>query len=297
MIDLVVSIVEQGLIFGLMSLGVYITYKILDFPDLTVDGTIVLGGAVASSLIVNGVSPILATTLALISGMLAGMFTGILHVHLKITNLLSGILVMISLYSINLRIMKTPNIPLFNENTIFAKLDNKIIIIIIIILLVKLIIDLFMKTKLGMLLKTTGENPQLVTSLGVNIGNMKILGLMIANGLVALSGALLAQYQRFSDINSGSGTIVYGLAAVIIGQTIFRRFEDKLLKTTTIVLFGAIIYKFASALTINLGLNATDFKLISALLVVLLLCINNKNNIFNLKIKKFNKVLEGVSKC
>jgi putative tryptophan/tyrosine transport system permease protein len=286
MINLFINVMEQGFIFGLMALGVYLTYRILDFPDLSVDGTIVLGGAITASLIINQTNPILATFLAFIGGMVAGLATGILHVHLKISNLLSGILVMIGLYSINLRIMKAANLPLFSQQTIFTSVKHKWLLIILIVIGVKLILDWFLKTKAGMLLKTTGDNPKLVTALGVDTGHMKLLGLMLSNGLVALSGSLLSQYQRFSDVTSGSGTIVFGLAAVIIGQTILRPVEQKWLKTTTVVLFGAIIYKLVSAMTLNLGIAATDFKLISALLVIIMLAINNKKLSFKWKWKR-----------
>ncbi len=273
---IITNVLEQGIIFGILALGVYITYKILDFPDLTVDGSIVLGASVTAILITKDINPLAATTLAVLSGLVAGLFTGILHVHLKISHLLSGILVMISLYSINLRIMTKPNIQFFQYKTLYNKfpLQNTLIILVIIIVICKISLDLFLKTKLGMLLKVTGDNPQLVTSLGVNLGKMKIFGLMISNGLVALAGSLLAQYQRFADINSGTGTIVIGLASVIIGQTVFKFNRLPLLKDTTVVILGAILYKFIQAYTLQLGLLATDFKLISALLMIAILGLN-----------------------
>jgi len=270
---MIISILEQGIIFGILALGVYITYKILDFPDLTVDGSIVLGASITAILITKDVNPFLATLIAILGGVLAGLFTGVLHVHLKLSNLLSGILVGISLYSINLRIMGRPNLPFFQKKNIFSYVNltkdfDKLLTLLIIIIIVKLLLDWFLKTQLGTLLRITGDNPQLVTSLGVNLGRMKILGLMMANGLVALSGSLLAQYQRFSDINAGIGTIVIGLAAVIIGESLFKL---KFLKTTTQVILGSIVYKAIQAFTLKLGLIATDFKLITALILIVIL--------------------------
>ncbi len=267
---MLISVIEQGLIFGLLALGVYITYRILDFPDLTVDGSIVLGASVTAVLITSGYHPMMATVLAVLSGAIAGFVTGLLHVKLKISHLLSGILVMISLYSKNLRIMNSPNIQFFQYDTIF--IIPKWILLGLVVVVVKLLLDIFFKTKIGMVLRITGDNPQLITSLGVDIGKMKIIGLMLSNALVALSGALLAQYQRFSDINSGTGTIVIGLASVIIGQSLFK---IRLITNTTAVILGATVYKLIQAYTLKLGLLANDFKLITASLIVLILGIHH----------------------
>ncbi|QVK18612.1 ABC transporter permease [Mycoplasmatota bacterium] len=278
---IIINVLEQGFIFALLALGVYITYKILDFPDLTVDGSIVLGASVTGMLITKNFDPLTLTVFSVFSGLIAGFLTGIIHVYLKISHLLSGILIMISLYSINLRIMNSPNINFFQYDTIFNHfwIKNKLIILGVVVLLVKLLLDLFLKTKLGMLLKITGDNPQLITSLGIDIGKMKIFGLMISNGLVALSGSLLAQYQRFSDINSGAGTIVIGLAAVIIGQALFK-FKFIFIKDTTAVILGAITYKLIQAYTLQLGLLANDFKLITALIIILILGLHHfKSNL------------------
>ncbi len=219
---LLINILEQGLIFSIMAIGVYITYRILDFPDLSVEGTFPLGAATAAVCLMNGINPFIACLLAFISGSIGGIITGLLHVKLKITNLLSGILVMIALYSINLRIMGKSNIPLFGKDTIFTAVSNPIIIIAIFALASKIILDLFLKTKLGFILKATGDNEQLVTSLGVNKNMIKIVGLMVSNGLVALSGAIMAQYQGFADVGMGTGIVVMGLAAVIIGESILK---------------------------------------------------------------------------
>lgn len=277
---MIISIIEQGLIFAVLALGVYITYKILNFPDLTVDGSIVLGASVVAVLITKEINPILSTIIAVCTGALAGLATGILHVYLNINNILSGILVSISLYSINLRIMNRPNLPIFQYQTL---LDNyKLLILILIVIITKIILDLFLKTKLGTLLRITGDNPHLVTSLGVDIRKTKILGLMLANALVALSGALLAQYQGFADINSGTGIIIIGLASVIIGEAILK---FKWIKLSTMAIIGAIIYKFIQAMTLQLGLNANDFKLITALTLIVILGINH------LRMKKLSDAL------
>jgi putative tryptophan/tyrosine transport system permease protein len=278
--SLMITVLEQGLIFGLLALGVYLTYRILDIPDLSVDGTLVLGAAITGRFLQMGINPYSVSLLALLGGSCAGLVTGLLHVKLKISSLLSGILVMIGLYSINLRIMGIPNVSLFKQATVFSLFNqigifdssyNRLLLLLVIGLLIKLSMDLFLGTKTGMLIKTTGDNPQLVTTLGANIDHMKLMGLMISNGLVALSGSLLAQYQRFADLNSGAGTIVIGLASVIIGQTLFKRLENRWIKSTSIVVLGAIIYKGLQALTLQLGFNSNDFKLISAVLVVIAL--------------------------
>lgn len=275
-----INILEQGLIFGVLALGVYITYKILDFPDLSVDGTFPLGAAVAASTIFLDINPLIATFLAFVCGMLAGFFTGILHVKLKITNLLSGILVMSGLYSLNLRIMGKSNIPLFNKKTIFSYGLKPILIGIIFVVVLKLLLDFLLKTKFGFLLRAVGDNPQVATSLGVNIGSVKIIGLMLSNGLVALSGALMAQYQSFSDIGMGTGVMVMGLASVILGKSVFNKIS--LLSGTSVVVLGAILYKASTAFAMDLGFPPTDLKLITVVIVLLSLSIK-PNSILKLR--------------
>ncbi|MDF2947176.1 MAG: transporter permease [Bacillales bacterium] len=279
--SLLLSVFEQGLIFAIVSIGVYITYKILDFPDLSVDGTFPLGAAVTSVLLLNGTNPFLASLAAFVTGCIGGAVTGFLHVKLKITNLLCGILVMIALYSINLRIMTKSNIPLFGESTVFSTSLMPLVIIGIFVVLVKIGLDLFLKTKLGFILIATGNNEQLVTMLGVNKNSIKMLGLMLSNGIVALGGALMAQYQGFSDVGMGSGIVVMGLAAVIMGEALFKRMS--FIKATTMVTLGSILYKGAIAIALQLGLAATDLKLITAVIVVIALSF--KGN-FSLKPKK-----------
>jgi putative ABC transport system permease protein len=223
LINFVIGILEQGLIYAPLVLGVYITYKILDFPDLSVDGTFPLGAAVCAVLIVNGVDPILACVIATACGAACGMITGLLHVYLKITNLLSGILMMTALYSANLRIMGKANVPLLSQKTIFTGVVPPIVVALIVVVTIKVILDIYMKTYAGLSLRAVGANKQLVSSLGQNTGGITIRGLAIANALAALSGALMCQYQRFADVSMGSGTVVVGIASVILGLTIFAK--------------------------------------------------------------------------
>ncbi|WP_097025978.1 ABC transporter permease [Clostridium peptidivorans] len=279
-----VGILEQGLIFGIMALGVYISYKILDFPDLSVDGSFPLGAAVTATALTSGISPAIACMLSLLAGAIAGSITGILHVKLKITNLLSGIIVMTGLYSVNLRIMGKANIPLFNKQTIFTDSNNTLTVILIFVLLTKYILDFFLDTKIGFLLKATGDNPKLITSLGIDKGKIKILGLAISNALVALSGSIMAQYQSFSDVGMGSGIVVMGLAAIILGEALFKKVSA--LKLTTVAVLGAILYKSSIGVALKLGLEPTDLKLITSLIVVCALGLSQ--NKIKLKIKRLS---------
>jgi len=272
--NILMGTMEQGLIFAIMALGLYISYKILDFPDLTVDGSFPMGAAIAASLIVKGVNPVMALVAAFIGGALAGLVTGFIHVKYNITNLLAGIIVMTGLYSINLRIMGRSNIPLFGVEHIFSG-KNKIMVILLLIVICKLVIDFLMRTKFGFALRALGDNETLVISLGLNEKVLKIQGLMIANGLVALSGGILAQYQGFADIAMGTGTIVTGLASIIIGESIMRK--GRFLNITTIVIAGSIIYRLIISGALQIGFNASDLKLITAILTV---------GIMALKVKK-----------
>ncbi|NRT77264.1 ABC transporter permease [Clostridium beijerinckii] len=285
-----INILEQGLLFSLVSIGVYITYKILDFPDLSVDSTFPLGAAISAALLVNGVNPWISIIIATLGGALAGGITAFLHVKLKITNLMAGILVMIGLYSINLRIMGKANVPLFNTPNLFKSSIPAIVVILIMVIVVKILLDLYLKTKSGFLLIAVGDNEQVVSSLGVNKDLVKVLGLMISNALVALAGALTAQYQGFSDVGMGTGTVVMGLAAVIIGTSLFERLS--FVKVTTLSILGAIIYKAAIAIVLKLGLNANDLKLMTAIIVVIALCSNSGV----LKFKKRKSVIGGSAK-
>ena len=263
------SSLEQGLIFGIMVLGVYISYKILDFPDMTVDGAFPMGAAIVGSGLMAGVNPVICLILATIGGALAGLVTGILHVKFKIRDLLAGILVMTALYSINLRIMGKSNIHLFNVKHLFTYNLEPIVIILIILVVVKLILDFLLKTEFGFALRALGDNEKLIISLEINEKKLKIIGLMIANSMVALAGGVLAQHQGFADIGMGTGTIVAGLASIILGEGIFKNFKK--MRMTTVVLVGSILYRFVIAIALKLGLRATDLKLVTALIVVIIL--------------------------
>lgn len=281
--EVILNALEQGLLFALVAMGVYITYKILDFPDLSVDGTFPLGASISAAMLVQGINPWITVLVAILGGACAGAVTGFLHVKLKISNLMSGILVMMGLYSINLRIMGKSNIPLFNTNYIFKNSAiNSIFIILAIVILVKVILDLFLKTKTGFLLVAVGDNEQVVSSLGVNKNIVKILGLSISNALVALSGALTAQNQGFSDITMGTGIVVMGLAAVIIGTSIFGKLS--IIKVTTLSIFGAIIYKLVVAVALWMKLNPNDLKILTAILVAIALASNS--GVFKIKNKR-----------
>jgi len=284
-----IGALEQGLLFSIMALGVYITYKILDFPDLSVDGTFPLGAAVTAMFLVKGINPILTCLISMCAGMLAGFVTGVLHVKFKITNLLSGILVMIGLYSVNLRIMGKANTPLFNAKTIFSGDIPSVFVILALALIVKIVLDLLFKTKFGFILKATGDNQKMVTSLGIDIGMIKIIGIMLSNGLVALAGSVMAQYQRFSDVGMGSGIIVMGLASIIMGETILKALPIRF--GTACALFGSLLYKASIAIALRAGLPPTDLKLITSIIVITALAVYNGG--FKMKIKR-NLIFGGV---
>ena len=280
--DIIISIFEQGLIYGIMALGIYISYKILDFPDLSVDGTFPLGAAVTAALMLKGVNPWLCLPIAALAGCIAGALTGFLHVKLRIKDLLAGILTMTALYSVNYRIAGAPNQFLMGYPTIFSLPETMpsfilsykyIIIILIIAVFMKLALDWYLSTKSGFLLRSAGDNSALVVTLAQSPGKIKIIGLAISNGLVALSGALACQRSMQFDITSGTGTMVMGLAAVIIGTTIFRKI--KFMRLTTGVLFGMIIYKACITAAISSGMASSDTNLIITVLFVATLLIND----------------------
>lgn len=273
--EIIVGVLVQGLILSIMVLGVYISYKILDFPDLSVDGSFSLGASIIAITLKSGISPILGSVLALFAGVTAGLLTGILHVKLKISNLLSGILVMGILYSLNLRIMGKANIPIFSETNIFFDF-NPLIVTLILVIILKVIIDIFLKTGLGYALKGVGDNPQMIKSLGVEIGKIKILGLMISNGLVAFSGSMMAQYQGFSDISMGIGTLILGIASIIIGTSIIK--SGKFIKQTSSVIIGTLIYQITIYLAMNIGLTPVDLKMVTSFVIILFITVGSKNN-------------------
>lgn len=273
---------EIGLIFSLVALGVFISFRLLDFPDLTVDGSFPLGGAVGAVSIASGMDPFLATLLAMLAGAAAGIVTALLNVSLKIMALLASILMMIALYSINLRIMGRPNVPLIMEPTVFTVLQpewlleyvGRPLILLAVVILAKLALDAYFSTSQGLAIRATGSNPRMARAQGVNTGAMIILGMAVSNGLVGLAGALYAQTQGGADISMGIGTIVIGLAAVIIGESILP--SRKLFMLTLAVIIGAIIYRFFIALALHsdfIGLKAQDLNLVTAVLVVIALVI------------------------
>ena len=281
---LVISVFEQGFIYAVMALGIYITYKILDFPDLTVDGSFPMGAAIAAIMITKGIPAIITLPVAFLAGGLAGLITGLIHVKLHVRDLLSGIIVMTALYSVNLWIMGKANIPLYNNETIF---DNGIvnsifvgpladfatsIILLVIVLVVKLILDWYLRTKSGFMLRAVGSNARLVTSMGINKGKIKIIGLVIANGLCTLGGCLYAQEQRYADVSMGTGTMVIGLASVIIGTTLFRKVN--FMSVTTSVVIGSVLYKACVAVAVHFLRNANDLKLITSVMFLIILVVS-----------------------
>lgn len=284
--SIIIGVIEEGLIYAIMALGLYITYKILDFPDLSVDGTFPMGAAVTAMLILKGVHPALTLVLSFAAGLLAGCITGLIHVKLKVRDLLSGIIMMTALYSVNLRIAGKANLPIFSKETIFenaflesvvpAALDPYLvsIILFVIVLICKLLLDLFLKTRAGYLLRAVGDNEVLVTSLAKDKGMVKILGLALANGFVALAGCVYCQQKGFFEVSTGTGTMVIGLASVIIGTKLLKRFHS--VKATTAVIFGSIVYKACVSLAIALGMAASDLKLITAVLFLIILVASNR---------------------
>ena len=268
--------IEQSLIFAIMVLGVYISFRILNFPDMTVDGTFPLGAAISAKLLTLGVNPYLTLIVTLVAGAVAGAITGLIHVKLKVKDLLAGILVMTALYSVNLRVMKKSNIPLFEEDNIFNTEYSMMITIVVLILISKFILDYLLKTKFGFALKALGDNENLIVSLGLNEEKYKIYGLMIANAFVAFSGAVLAQYQGFADVGMGTGIIVIGLASIIIGDTLFGKRRKS--AGTTIVIIGSILYRGVIALTLSMGMDASDLKLITSVIVIVILWIQKQKD-------------------
>ena len=268
---------EQGLAYGLVALGIVITFRILAFPDLTVDGSFPLGAAVVARLITEGVPPVYSIIAAIICGFMAGCCTGLLNTKLKINSLLAGILMMTILYSVNLRIMGRSNIQLLTVNTLLTPLENLdvnrfipiIAFFFLVALFIKLITDMFLHTQIGFAMRATGDNEQMIRTLGVNTDNMTVMGLGISNGFVALSGALVAQDQGFSDVGMGIGMIVAGLASIIIGEALFGKKTVQRLTLAAIV--GSIIYKFIISLGLRLGLAPTDLKMATGVMVILAL--------------------------
>ena len=274
--------IEIGLIFGLVALGVFLSFRIINFPDLTVDGSFPLGGAVSAALIVAGWNPFAATAAAIVAGGLSGYLTAWLNVRLRIMQLLASILVMIALYSVNLRIMGKPNVALINDATVFSMLEFgglpdywlKPLVLLGVVMAVKVLIDLFFASEAGLAMRATGSNPRMARAQGISTDRLTVWGIALSNALVALAGALFAQSQGGADISMGIGTIVIGLAAVIIGETILP--ARSLVVTTLACVLGAVLYRFFIAVALNgdfIGLQAYDLNLVTAVLVGLALLV------------------------
>lgn len=308
--------IESGIIYAIMALGVYLTFRILDFPDLTAEGSFVTGASVASISIVNGIPPITATILAAISGVIAGFMTGILHTKGKINALLSGILMMTALYSINLRIMGQPTLSLLNEATVFTQLEslwNRIgldavlnnllsflgiqqvpgtwsvlISMIMFVLIIKLVTDFYLKTEVGLALRAIGDNKRMIRSFSANTDRLIIAGVGISNGLIALAGGLIAQLGGFADVNMGIGMIVIGLASVIIGEALFG--TKTVIRATLAVIIGAVIYRMIVTLALRADfLETGDMKMITAFIVIVALVTPNIINSTKEKRRRLKK--------
>ncbi len=284
--------IELGLLFGLVALGVYLSFRVLQFPDLTVDGSFPLGAAVAAVLIINGTNPYLATFIAMLAGAGAGLVTAWLNVRLQILHLLASILVMIALYSINLRIMGRPNIPLLGEDTVFTPLEalpyptyiTLPISLFVLLVVVKLALDRFLNSEIGLALRATGVNPRMAQAQGINTGTSIMAGMALSNALVALAGALFAQSQGAADVTLGVGVIVVGLASVIGGEALVS--PKTVFRATLACIVGSILYRMAVAMALNadfIGLKAQDLNLITAVLVVIAMVLPGARNPFRSK--------------
>lgn len=291
-----IGALELGLIYALVALGVLISYKILDFPDLTADGSFPLGGGVCVLCILHHIDPWIATLCGMFAGAVAGMITASLHIGFKIEKLLASILMMIALYSINLRIMGSPNVSLLGEATIYDAITAqddvqlamvRLLMAIFVVIIAKLIFDLFFATQIGLAVRATGTNPRMAKAQGIAINKMTLLGMAISNGLIALAGSLYVQSNGGFDISIGVGTIVIGLAAVIIGEAIFS--AKRIICLTAAVIIGSILYRFFIALALNnetlsgIGFGPQDLNLITALLVVAVLALPKFKHKFTAK--------------
>lgn len=295
MLQIILGAISLGLIWAILTIGVYITFRILDIADMTVEGSIAMGAAIAATAISNGISPYAATVLAFIGGMAAGLITGFLHTKLKIPALLAGILTMIALYSINLHIMGKANVSILKLDTVYTPLENFGLsttnaVMLFAFLSVAAIVALlywFFGTEVGCAIRATGNNPQMARAQGINTNNMITLGLIISNGLVALCGALIAQSQSFADVQMGIGSIVIGLASVIIGEVIFgkRNFINCLIS----LVLGAITYRIIIAFVLKMGMPANDLKLFTAITVAIALSLP----VFKTYLRPIKKSVKG----
>ena len=283
--QLFVGVLEEGFIYALVSFGAYITFRILDFPDMTVDGSFPFGMCITAVMIANDMNPFVTLPISFIAGFIAGAITGLIHVRLKVRDLLSGIIVMTALYSINLRIAGRANLPIFQKPNIFKAINvfrfdnylsifNRAIVLFVIVLILKFILDWYLDTKSGYLLRSVGDNETLVTTLGKNKENVKILGLALANGFAALAGSIYAQHRGFFEISSGTGTLVIAVANVIIGMQIMNVFRN--MKPTTSVVLGSIIYRACIGIALFLGMPSSDLKIITAVLLLIVIVLNTK---------------------
>ena len=277
MSDLIISTVAQGLLWAVLAMGVFITFRILNIADLSVEGSFPLGGAVAAVLLAEKYNPAMAIVVAGLAGMLAGAMSGLLHTKLKIPALMAGILTMIALYSVILRVMGKANLSLLNTDTVFTSMEflnlspnmTTFVVGLFIAVAIPLWMYWFFGTEIGMAVRATGNNPQMIRAMGVNTDDMFLLGLVLSNGLVAVSGAFIAQDNGFADVGMGSGTIVIGLASVIIGEVVFgsRNFKNSLIS----VVLGSILYRIVIAVVLYLGMPPNDLKLFTAILVAIAL--------------------------
>ncbi len=291
--QILISTFSQGLIWTILAFGVFITFRILNFADMTSEGSLTLGGSICAVLITNGVNPIISLIISGIAASIAGLVTGILHTKLKIQPILSGILTMIALYSINIRIMGKANLSLLGKNTVFSILENSISLLrdnftlsafilgLIICSLLILTLNLFFKTQLGLAIRATGDNEQMMRSQGGNTDFKKIFALMVSNSLCGIAGALIAQSQGYSDVNMGTGAIVIALASIVIGEAFLKliKLKNKILKSLICVVLGSICYRMIIFLVLNLGMNPSDLKLFTAFVTAILLGIPHINKL------------------
>lgn len=278
--SLLLGVLEQGFIYAVLALGVYITFRILDFPDMTVDSSFPLGAAVTALMISSGAHPLLTLPASLLAGAVAGACTGVIHVRFHVSSLLSGIIVMTGLYSVNLHVTGRANLPIFGFDTLFknayvsalpeaAQPYAPVVLLALIALLCKLAMDAYLSTRSGFLLRATGDNETLVASLAKDSGKVKILGLSIANALVSLAGCIMCQYQRYFDISMGTGTLVLAVASVIVGTQLLRGL--RFLRATTAVILGSVLYKGCVALALSFGLSPFDLRLVTAVLLLVII--------------------------
>ena len=298
----ILGAIAQGLLWSILSLGVFVTYRILDFSDLSTEGSYPLGAAVAATLILKGINPFVATLAAAGSGVLAGLCTGLLHTKLRIPALLSGILTMTGLYSINLRVMGKANLPLLKQSTVLTLAADTfgvkptqaaMIVGVMAAIVVILLLWAFFSTELGMAVRATGDNPDMIRALGVNTNRMKILGLIIGNALIGLAGGLLAQYNGYADVGMGTGTIVIGLASVIIGEVLFGR--TSVLRSMVSVVLGSILYRIVIAFVLDRGLVPTDLKLLTSIVLAVCLSLPIVKDAYNKAISRRNRGKEGTA--